>query len=57
MVDGEDRQAGQTIGAIKVEISNRKGEKISKLPAAGHVTANKKLLVELKVVWHCKLKI
>ena len=37
-------------GDIKVEISNRKGELISKLPGS----SAKKLLVELKVIWHCK---
>ena len=37
-------------GDIKVEISNRKGEVVSKMPGV----AAKKLLVELKVIWHCK---
>ena len=54
--EGQERQAGETIGDMRVEITNRKGEKISKLPAAGHMTANKKLLVELKVIWHCKYR-
>ena len=40
-------------GAIKVEILNRKGDKISKLP--GKDNAAKKLLMELNVIWHCKL--
>ncbi|KAK7480666.1 hypothetical protein BaRGS_00028138 [Batillaria attramentaria] len=44
----EKRSAGKTIGDIKVEISNRKGELISKLPGS----SAKKLLVELKVIWH-----
>ena len=39
-------------GDIKIEILNKKGEKISKLP--GTAAASKKLLVELKVIWHCK---
>ncbi|XP_064651819.1 structural maintenance of chromosomes flexible hinge domain-containing protein 1-like isoform X2 [Lineus longissimus] len=47
---GEKRAAGKTVGAIKVEIANRKGEYISKLP--GTVGSSKKLLVELKVIWH-----
>ncbi|CAL1539296.1 unnamed protein product [Lymnaea stagnalis] len=46
----ERRNAGKTIGDIKVEICNKRGEKISKIPfsAAG----SKKLLVELKLIWH-----
>lgn len=44
----EKRPAGKTIGAIKVEISNRRGELISKLPGS----SQKKLLVELKIIWH-----
>ena len=39
-------------GDIKVEILNKKGEKVSKLP--GTAATSKKLLVELKVIWHCK---
>ncbi|KAH3712875.1 hypothetical protein DPMN_072633 [Dreissena polymorpha] len=39
-------------GDIKIEILNRKGDKISKLPGKEH--ASKKLLVELKVIWHGK---
>ena len=35
-------------GDIKVEISNKKGEMISKLPGS----RQSKLLIELKVVWH-----
>jgi hypothetical protein len=50
VVDNEKRPAGKTIGDIKVEISNRKGELISKLPGS----AAKKLLVELKIIWHCE---
>ena len=52
--EGGEHVAGKTVGAIKVEIANRKGEKISKLPAAGHLTGNKKLLVELKLIRHGK---
>ncbi|KAJ8322368.1 hypothetical protein KUTeg_000839 [Tegillarca granosa] len=46
----EKRPAGKTIGAIKIEILNRKREFISKLP--GTAANSKKLLVELKVIWH-----
>ena len=55
VVEGQERQAGQTVGDIKVEIANRKGEKISKLPTDRTMTSSKKLLVELKVIWHCEL--
>ncbi|XP_062594603.1 structural maintenance of chromosomes flexible hinge domain-containing protein 1-like [Saccostrea cucullata] len=48
----EKRPAGKTIGAIKIEIENRKGEKIQKLPGTTAHASQKKLLVELKVVWH-----
>ncbi|XP_076437622.1 structural maintenance of chromosomes flexible hinge domain-containing protein 1-like [Babylonia areolata] len=48
VIPGEKRPAGQTIGDIKVEISNRRGELISKLPGS----SAKKLLIELKVIWH-----
>lgn len=44
----EKRSAGKTIGDLKIHISNRKGEHVSKLPGS----AAKKLLVELKVIWH-----
>ncbi|KAL4217928.1 inactivation of X chromosome by DNA methylation [Mactra antiquata] len=46
----QKRRIGEMIGDIKVEILNKKGEKISKLP--GKDNASKKLLVELKVIWH-----
>lgn len=39
-------------GDIKVEIINKKGETIKQLP--GTAPAHKKLLVELKIIWHCK---
>lgn len=48
--DGERRPAGKTIGDIKVEIINKKGETIKQLP--GTAPAHKKLLVELKIIWH-----
>jgi hypothetical protein len=37
-------------GAIKIEIANKKGETISKLP--GNAASSKRLLVELKIIWH-----
>ncbi|XP_055997294.1 structural maintenance of chromosomes flexible hinge domain-containing protein 1-like isoform X2 [Ostrea edulis] len=48
----EKRPAGKTIGALKIEIENRKGEKIQKLPGTSAQASQKKLLVELKVIWH-----
>ena len=39
-------------GAIKAEIHNRKGQPISRLPGSQH--NSKKLLVELKIIWHCE---
>ncbi|KAK3088610.1 hypothetical protein FSP39_021256 [Pinctada imbricata] len=47
---GDKRQAGKTIGALKIQIQNKKGEFIQKLP--GTASSQKKLLVELKVIWH-----
>uniref|UniRef100_A0AAR2JQU3 SMC hinge domain-containing protein n=1 Tax=Pygocentrus nattereri TaxID=42514 RepID=A0AAR2JQU3_PYGNA len=46
------RPAGTPLGPIQVEILNKKGETMSRLPVA-NVNA-KKLLIELKVIWHCK---
>ncbi|XP_059374115.1 structural maintenance of chromosomes flexible hinge domain-containing protein 1-like isoform X2 [Carassius carassius] len=43
------RPAGTIIGPIKVEILNKKGDSISRLPVPGTI---KKLVVELKVIWH-----
>lgn len=40
------------LGALKIEIENRKGEKIQKLPGTSAQASQKKLLVELKVIWH-----
>ncbi|XP_044184398.1 structural maintenance of chromosomes flexible hinge domain-containing protein 1-like [Acropora millepora] len=39
--------AGTTIGAMRVDILNGKGESVNKLPGD-----RKRLLVELKVIWH-----
>ncbi|XP_039610777.1 structural maintenance of chromosomes flexible hinge domain-containing protein 1 [Polypterus senegalus] len=44
--------AGTPIGAMRIEILNKKGEAMQKLPASSH-TGSKKLLVELKVIFHC----
>ncbi|XP_036453720.1 structural maintenance of chromosomes flexible hinge domain-containing protein 1 [Colossoma macropomum] len=44
------RPAGTPLGPIQVEILNKKGETMSRLPVA-NVNA-KKLLIELKVIWH-----
>ncbi|KAK6490749.1 structural maintenance of chromosomes flexible hinge domain-containing protein 1 [Huso huso] len=49
------RSAGTPIGAIRIEILNKKGEAMQKLPGTSH-SGSKKLLVELKVIWHCKCK-
>uniref|UniRef100_A0A8C4S0L8 Structural maintenance of chromosomes flexible hinge domain containing 1 n=1 Tax=Erpetoichthys calabaricus TaxID=27687 RepID=A0A8C4S0L8_ERPCA len=43
--------AGTPIGAMRIEILNKKGEAMQKLPASSH-TGSKKLLVELKVIFH-----
>ncbi|XP_060679586.1 structural maintenance of chromosomes flexible hinge domain-containing protein 1 isoform X1 [Hemiscyllium ocellatum] len=47
----ESRQAGMPIGALRIEILNKKGETMQKLPGTSH-GGSKKLLVELKVIWH-----
>lgn len=44
------------VGALKIEIENRKGEKIQKLPGTSAQASHKKLLVELKVIWHSKYR-
>lgn len=43
------RPAGTPMGPIKVEIFNKNGESMSRLPVAGN---SKKLKVELKIIWH-----
>lgn len=40
-------------GALRIEILNKKGETMQKLPGTSH-GGSKKLLVELKVICHCK---
>ncbi|XP_060056746.1 structural maintenance of chromosomes flexible hinge domain-containing protein 1 isoform X2 [Erinaceus europaeus] len=47
----ETRPAGTPIGALRIEILNKKGEAMQKLPGTSH-GGSKKLLVELKVVLH-----
>ncbi|XP_041360659.1 structural maintenance of chromosomes flexible hinge domain-containing protein 1-like [Gigantopelta aegis] len=46
----EKRPAGKAIGDLKLEIANKRGELISKLP--GTAAASKKLLIEYKLLWH-----
>ncbi|KAK3701990.1 hypothetical protein RRG08_017880 [Elysia crispata] len=50
VLPNEKRSAGKIIGDLKVEICNRKGEKISKIPFS--TAGSKKLMMELKVIWH-----
>ncbi|XP_055489430.1 structural maintenance of chromosomes flexible hinge domain-containing protein 1 [Leucoraja erinacea] len=45
------RPAGRPIGALRIEILNKKGETMQKLPGTSH-GGSKKLLVELKVICH-----
>ncbi|XP_034718465.1 structural maintenance of chromosomes flexible hinge domain-containing protein 1 isoform X1 [Etheostoma cragini] len=45
------RMAGTPLGPLKIEILNKKGESLSKMPAVGQ-GAGKKLIVELKVFQH-----
>ncbi|XP_069587251.1 structural maintenance of chromosomes flexible hinge domain-containing protein 1 [Ranitomeya imitator] len=49
LVENDIKSAGDPIGALRIEIVNKKGEPIQKLPGTSH-TAAKKLLVELKVL-------
>ncbi|XP_060631107.2 structural maintenance of chromosomes flexible hinge domain-containing protein 1 [Anolis sagrei] len=51
LLPDETKLAGATIGALKVEILNKKGEPMQKLPGSRH-GGSKKLLVELKVILH-----
>ncbi|XP_051523356.1 structural maintenance of chromosomes flexible hinge domain-containing protein 1-like isoform X2 [Myxocyprinus asiaticus] len=47
--ENDTRSAGTPLGPIKVEILNKKGESMSRLP----VNVNtKKFLIDLKVIWH-----
>ncbi|KAL2085320.1 hypothetical protein ACEWY4_018640 [Coilia grayii] len=49
--DCETRPVGTPLGPIQVEILNKKGEAISRLPMGGNA-AGRKFLMELKVIWH-----
>ncbi|XP_058442389.1 structural maintenance of chromosomes flexible hinge domain-containing protein 1 isoform X2 [Marmota monax] len=51
LLPNEIRPAGTPIGALRIEILNKKGEAMQKLPGTSH-GGSKKLLVELKVVLH-----
>lgn len=44
---------GILTGALRIEILNKKGEAMQKLPGTSH-GGSKKLLVELKVILHSK---
>ncbi|XP_050970942.1 structural maintenance of chromosomes flexible hinge domain-containing protein 1 isoform X1 [Labeo rohita] len=48
--ENDARPAGTPMGPIQVEILNKKGESMSRLP--GTAINSKKLLIELKVIWH-----
>ncbi|XP_041489644.1 structural maintenance of chromosomes flexible hinge domain-containing protein 1-like [Microtus oregoni] len=50
LLPNEIRPAGTPIGALRIEILNKKGEAMQKLP--GSHGGSKKLLVELKVILH-----
>ncbi|XP_071952834.1 structural maintenance of chromosomes flexible hinge domain-containing protein 1-like [Antedon mediterranea] len=50
----EKRPAGKKIGAIQIEILNRNGDAISKLPGSQH--SSKRLLVELKIILHASTR-
>ncbi|XP_063155220.1 structural maintenance of chromosomes flexible hinge domain-containing protein 1 [Candoia aspera] len=51
LLPNETKHAGFTIGVLKIEILNKKGETMQKLPGSSHGRL-KKLLVELKVILH-----
>lgn len=51
--DKDSYPAGTPMGPIKVEILNRKGDSISRLPGTGNT---KKLVIELTVTWHSPKK-
>ncbi|XP_013773590.1 structural maintenance of chromosomes flexible hinge domain-containing protein 1-like isoform X1 [Limulus polyphemus] len=52
--NAEKIPVGKLIGPIKAEVLNKRGESISKLP--GSTCNQKKLLVELQVLWHSQKK-
>ncbi|OCT76683.1 structural maintenance of chromosomes flexible hinge domain-containing protein 1 [Xenopus laevis] len=49
--DDDIKHAGSKIGPLRIEILNKKGEPMQKLPGTSHA-ASKKLLVEMKVLLH-----
>ncbi|XP_031439419.1 structural maintenance of chromosomes flexible hinge domain-containing protein 1 isoform X2 [Clupea harengus] len=49
--DYASKPAGTPMGPIQVEILNKKGESISKLPVSSN-GAGRRFLMELKVIWH-----
>ncbi|KAM6350259.1 structural maintenance of chromosomes flexible hinge domain-containing protein 1 isoform 2-T2 [Podargus strigoides] len=51
LLPNETKFAGTPIGALRIEILNKKGEAMQKLPGTSH-GGSKKLLVELKVILH-----
>ncbi|XP_062987369.1 structural maintenance of chromosomes flexible hinge domain-containing protein 1 [Elgaria multicarinata webbii] len=51
LLPNETKHAGATIGALRIEILNKKGEAMQKLPGSSH-GGSKKLLVELKINLH-----
>uniref|UniRef100_U3JUU2 Structural maintenance of chromosomes flexible hinge domain-containing protein 1 n=1 Tax=Ficedula albicollis TaxID=59894 RepID=U3JUU2_FICAL len=51
LLPNDTRFAGTPIGALRIEILNKKGEAMQKLPGTSH-GGSKKLLVELKVILH-----
>lgn len=50
-VQNDVRPAGTHLGPLHVDVLNKKGESISRMPSSTHSTP-KKLLMELKVFWH-----
>ncbi|KAG8147985.1 hypothetical protein E2320_023045 [Naja naja] len=51
LLSGDIKHAGFTIGDLRIEILNKKGKPIQKLPASNH-GGSKKLFVQLKFVLH-----
>uniref|UniRef100_A0A8D0GXS9 Structural maintenance of chromosomes flexible hinge domain containing 1 n=1 Tax=Sphenodon punctatus TaxID=8508 RepID=A0A8D0GXS9_SPHPU len=51
LLPNETKLAGTPVGALRIEILNKKGEPMQKLPGTSH-GGSKKLLVELKVTLH-----
>ncbi|CAM9734177.1 unnamed protein product [Lampetra planeri] len=51
VTESDKRPAGTPIGPLRVEILNRRGDPMQKLPGGGQ-TSTRKLLVELKILFH-----